>query len=88
MKNIFVFSIVACVAWNLAVTMLVYYSLRRRQFPVSFFWLRVAILKYLDQYREVTRQESGRTGSLYYQWLASINLVWVLFLVLAAIHWF
>ncbi len=87
MIAIVAFAIAACVAWNLVVTLLVYASLRRRQLPVSFLWLRVAILKYLDQYREITRQETGRTGSLFYQWLVSINLVWVLFVVLAAIHW-
>lgn len=88
MKTVVTIAIGACVAWNLVVTMLVYAALRRRQRPVSFLWLRVAILRYLDQYREVTRQESGRTGPLYYQWLASINLSWALLLALAGLHWF
>lgn len=88
MKNIVVFAIAACVAWNLVVTILVYEALRRRKLPASFLWLRVAIVKYLNQYREVTRQETGRTGTLFYQWLVSINLTWILFVALAGLYWF
>jgi hypothetical protein len=87
MKSIVTFAIVGCVAWNVVITLLVYGALQRRKIPVNFLWLRVTILKYLDQYRDVTRQESGRTGTLFYQWLVSINLVWILFLVLAGLYW-
>jgi hypothetical protein len=83
MRSIVLFAAVACVAWNLVATLLVYAALRRRHLPVSFFWLRVAILKYLGQYREVTRQEGGRTGPLFYHWLVSINLAWIFLLALA-----
>ena len=74
MKIYFLFPILACGIWNVVITLLVYEALRRRNYPVSFLWLRVAILKYLGQYRDVTRQETGHTGHLYYQWFVSINL--------------
>jgi hypothetical protein len=70
----FLFPILACGIWNVVITLFIYEALRRRNYPVSFLWLRVTILKYLGQYRDVTQQETGHTGHLYYQWLVSINL--------------
>lgn len=63
--------IAAC--YHVAATVLIYQNLRRRGLPVSFLWLRLFGPKYAGQYRQLTRQETGRTGPLFYHWVVSIN---------------
>ena len=72
-----------CAAWHVAATIMIYDQLRRRGQKVSFIWLRVLGPAYASRYREVTKQETGHVGSLFYQWVISINLVAVL--ILAAV---
>jgi hypothetical protein len=34
------------------------------------------LLKYAHQYKQITLQETGKVGSLFYGWLVSINAAW------------
>jgi hypothetical protein len=53
-------------------------SLQKRGFKVNWIWLRVLILsKYLDQYRDVTREETGRPGLLFYSYIIAMNFALV-----------
>lgn len=53
-------------------------SLQKRGFKVNWIWLRVLILsKYLGQYRDVTRQEIGRPGALFYLFIIAMNVALV-----------
>ena len=53
-------------------------ALQRRGVKINWVWLRLLILsKYLGRYREVTRQETGRTGPLFYSYVISMNLALV-----------
>jgi hypothetical protein len=57
-------------------------ALQKRGVPVNWVWLRVLLLsKYLNQYRDVTRQETGRTGPLFYTYVVAMNLALVTALV-------
>jgi len=50
-------------------------SLQKRGIKIHWPWLRLLILsKYLGQYRDVTRQETGRTGPLFYAYIIAMNL--------------
>lgn len=50
-------------------------ALQKRGIPVNWVWLQLRILsRYLNQYRDVTRQETGRTGPLFYIFVVAINL--------------
>ena len=52
-------------------------ALQKRGVKVSFLFLRVMILKYVGQYREITRTESSRTGPWYYSFIIAMNLALV-----------
>jgi hypothetical protein len=65
------------VIWNVVTSLLIFSSLQRRGIPVSFIWLRALAPKYANQYRVITRRESGKTGPLFYHWIISINLALV-----------
>ncbi len=72
---------VLCGAWNVAMSVSIYGFLQKRKVPVSFIWLRLMAPKYAMQYKEITRVETGKVGSLYYQWIVSINLALVFFVI-------
>jgi hypothetical protein len=60
------------VVWYVVSSLLIYEQLRKRGMKVSFLWLRVMILTDADQYRRATREETGKTGPLFYHWIVSI----------------
>ena len=49
----------------------------KRGIKVNFFLLRLYIIKYIHQYRKITKQETGRVGPLYYPCIVSVNLAMV-----------
>ena len=53
-------------------------ALEKRGVKINWIWFRVLILsRYLGQYRDITRQESGRPGSLYYSYVIAMGLALV-----------
>ena len=48
--------------------------LSRRGTKINYWDVRFNPLKYLKQYRELTIEENGKTGSLYYAWFVTISL--------------
>ena len=63
---------------GVASTVMIAVSLQKRGYKVNWIWLRVLILsKYLGQYRDVTRQETGRPGPLFYSYIIAMNFALV-----------
>jgi hypothetical protein len=54
-------------------SMLIVHELQKRNVKINFFFLRLFLLKYANQYKEMTRRETGKVGTLFYGWLVSIN---------------
>lgn len=77
----------ACVAWGVAAALLIARDLERRGLSVNYIWLRLFIIKYLDQYARTTREETGRIGPLFYHYIVPLNVALILFIVLAVIGW-
>lgn len=46
----------------------------KRGVNISFLWLRLYIIKYILEYRKLTKEETGKVGSLYYPCIISVNL--------------
>lgn len=49
----------------------------KRGVKINFFLLRLYIIKYIHQYRKITKQETGKVGPLYYPCIISVNLALV-----------
>jgi hypothetical protein len=65
--------------WGVASAILIAEALRKRGVKINWVFLRFLILsKYLGQYRDITRQETGRTGPLFYSYVVAMNLALVL----------
>ena len=52
-------------------------ALDKRNIKTHVLFLGLLILKYVKQYRDITLQETGRVGVLFYCWIVSINLALV-----------
>jgi hypothetical protein len=78
MGNVLLAIAIVSALFGVASALMIAGALQKRGVAVNWVWLRVLILtKYLDQYREITRQETGRTGPLYYSYIVAINLALV-----------
>jgi hypothetical protein len=77
--------ILLCAVWAVVTSLLIARDLRKRGCPVSYFWLRVLILKYLHRYSRITQEETGRPGPLFYHYVVPLNTALVLAIVLAII---
>lgn len=64
---------IAAAAIYVVFSMLIVHELQKRNVKINFFFLRLFLLKYANQYKEMTRRETGKVGPLFYGWLVSIN---------------
>jgi len=49
----------------------------KRGIKINFFLLRLYIIKYIHQYKQLTKKETGKVGPLYYPCIISVNLAWI-----------
>ncbi len=49
----------------------------------NFLFVGFYLLKWVNDYKNITKQETGSVGSLFYVWIISINLALVCFVILA-----
>lgn len=68
----------------IASTIMIYDYLKIAGEKVSFLWLRMFMIKNAGRYKELSREKSGKTGYLYYIWIASINLALICFILLVS----
>lgn len=62
-------------------SMMIVHQLSKRGVKINFFLLRLLIIKYIHQYKQITKEETGKIGPLYYPCIASVNMALVLALV-------
>ena len=82
MPALLVCLILVCGVWAVVASLLIARDLERRGVCVNHLWLRVMILKYLSQYRRITREETGRVGSLFYHYVIPLIMALVLTIIL------
>jgi len=63
----------ACVFWNVVASILICIELGKRGIKVNFVFIKALIPWYAHRYKNVTLQETGQVGPLFYHWLVSIN---------------
>jgi hypothetical protein len=75
-----------CALAGVALMMAIARAVQARGYPVHWLWIRLYIPKYVHQYRQITVQESGRPGPLFYPFVVSMNAALVLCVVGIAIE--
>ena len=74
MANALLASAIAFVIFFVVFSMMIVHELSKRGVRINFFLLRLYIIKYIHQYRRITKEETGRVGPLYYPCIGSVNL--------------
>ena len=76
-SNILLAIAVISALWSVASTVAIAQAVQNRGLKVNWIFLKVMIFKYLGQYRDITRKETGRTGLWFYSFVISANLALV-----------
>ena len=79
MSTAFIVLALICVASGITAAMMIASFLSKRGVKINYLLFRLLIFGYVRQYREVTMEESGKPGPLFYMFVTS----WVLALVFA-----
>jgi hypothetical protein len=58
-------------------SILIVNELQKRGIKINFIFLKMFIIKYAHQYKEITKKETGRVGQLFYVWIISVNVALV-----------
>ena len=85
MENIILILALVSVGVFVTLAMLMVHEVSKRGYKISFFWLRIYIVKYMHQYKKITKEETGKIGPLFYPCVLSINMALVLAVVYALI---
>jgi uncharacterized oligopeptide transporter (OPT) family protein len=81
MSTLFIVLALVGVACGIAAAMMITSFLSKRGVKINYLLLRLLIFGYVRQYRQVTMEESGKPGPLFYLFVTS----WVLALVFAVV---
>jgi len=81
MASIVLICAIACVCLYVIFSMMIVHQLSKRGVKINFFLLKLLIIKYIHQYKQITLEETGKVGPLFYPCIVSINMALVLALV-------
>jgi hypothetical protein len=76
--------VMVCLAWAITSMVLIISKVEKSGTRINFLLIRLFVFKYISQYNEMTRQERGKTGPLFYHfivpmWLAFAGVViWII----------
>jgi len=59
-------------------SIMIVHELSKRGVKINFILLRLYLIKYIHQYKQLTLKESGNIGPLYYPCIVSVGLALVL----------
>ena len=62
-------------------SIMIVHELSKRGVKINFILLRLYLIKYIHQYKQLTLKETGKTGPLYYPCVVSVSLALVLAIV-------
>lgn len=74
MANIFFMLSLVCIVLWIIFAMMIVHELSKRGVKINFFLLRLLIIKYIQQYKQITLAETGKVGPLFYPCIVSINM--------------
>ncbi|UCC11640.1 MAG: hypothetical protein JSW02_09870 [candidate division WOR-3 bacterium] len=60
--------------WGIVSSIVILSFLKKRGIRINYLLLRILILKYLHQYHQITRQETGKPGPWFYSYIISMLL--------------
>ena len=84
LSNVFLILALVCVLCGVVSSIMIISFLSKRGTKINYFLIRIYIIKYINQYRNITEEETGKVGPLFYSSVVSFILA-LLFAVVGAI---
>jgi len=84
MSNYFLILAIVCVLCGVVSSIMITAFLSKRGIKINYFLIRIYIIKYTNQYRKITEEESGKAGPLFYSSVVSYILT-LIFAIVGAI---
>lgn len=72
MSNVFMALAIICVLCGVISSIMIVSFLSNHGVKINYFLLRLLLPKYVDQYKKIMIEKSGRPGSLYYTFVVSM----------------
>ena len=80
-SNLFFGMALISVGWGIVSMIAMTNFVSERGTKINFFLYRIYIIKYVNQYKQITQEEDGRPGPWFYSFLISMNFALVLTIV-------
>ncbi len=77
MANAFLIAALVFVGLFVVFSIMIVNEVSKRGTKINFFLLRLYIIKYIQQYKQITKHETGKVGPLFYPCVVSVNLAWI-----------
>jgi len=84
MSTLFLILALIGVACGIATSIMIASFLSKRGIKINYLLFRVLIFKYIQQYRQITMEETGKAGPLFYWFITAWNLA-LIFAIVGAI---
>jgi aryl carrier-like protein len=81
MANLVLILLLVSAGLGVVFSMMIVHEVSKRGVKVSFVWLRLYIIKYIHQYQQLTRKDTGKVGPLYYPCIVSYIMALVFLIV-------
>ncbi|MDI6767911.1 MAG: hypothetical protein QME52_13905 [Bacteroidota bacterium] len=81
MSNLFMALAIICVFWGIASSMVIVSFLSNHGIKINWILLRLFLPKYVDQYRKLKLEETGKPGYWYYSFVVSMISALVLAII-------
>ena len=72
MSNVFIALAIICVLCGVVSSIMIVSFLSNQGIKINYFLLRLLLPKYVEQYKKIMIEKSGRPGSLYYTFVVSM----------------
>ena len=72
---------IVCLCWGVVSAIKIASYVAKRGNKISIVFFRIMIYKYIHQYMEITKQETGKIGPWFYHYVVSMNLALVLIII-------
>jgi hypothetical protein len=76
LSDLFLGLALVSVGWGIVSMIVITNFIAERGTKINFFLFRIYIIKYVQQYRQITEAENGEPGPWFYSFIISMNLTW------------
>ena len=69
------------VGWGVVSMIAMTSFVSERGTKINFFLYRLYVIKYVNQYKQITEAEDGKPGPWFYSFITAMNLTWVMAII-------